>query len=120
MELLVATIMRVARWGSAIVLRYLGDAPLLTLTTTYIRNHQRIADRARTAAAHNWQGEPEESYDSSKLLLDAEPEVTLDYAYIQHRQTMRTHVADSAQLEFLSLRPLETLCRWTANLDSLD
>ena len=67
MVLPVATIMRVARWGSSIVLRYLGDAPL-TLTATYIGNRQNIADRTATAAAHTWHEEPDLGYDNSELL----------------------------------------------------
>ena len=115
MEIPVATIMRVARWGSAVVLRYLGDAPLLALTETYIRNRRSLCLRAAAAVDSENDGSVLEEA-TSALLCDDDAESNLNYSFVQHTATKRIHVAETDQLEFLSHHPLLTLCKWPANL----
>ena len=105
--------MRVARWGSGIVLRYLGDAPLLTLTETYIRNHQSLRLRAAAAVDSEQTSEPDVSFDA--LLCEEDVECSKDHSYVQHTATKRTHVVETERLGFLSYLPLLTLCKWPAN-----
>ena len=104
---------KLARWGSSIVLRCLGDAPLQTLTSTYPRHRQLVASRLQSAipAILEQSAQP-----SSDLLEDVAEESS--YAYLQHLGTKRIHLILVADLEFGRCEHLVTLCSWTANLST--
>ena len=59
-----AVIMRLARWGSTVVLRYIADAPLSSLTRVYI-NRVREANVARLALISGFNATPSAASSSS-------------------------------------------------------
>ena len=116
LEIPVPIIMKVARWGSNVVLRYLGDAPLQTRTATYIKNREMLCRRA--ASAVRMQALTEQECTTHPLDLDDhEPEE--DLAFIQHKQTRRIHIVSSSAAEFLGLEDLVCLCKWQATLPNV-
>ena len=78
--------MKLARWGSNIVLRYLGDAPLQTLTSTYIRHRNLVASRVQSAIPAILAQSTEDACD---LLEDTSEDSP--YMYLQHQSTKRIH-----------------------------
>ena len=113
LEMPVSVIMKLARWGSSIVLRYLGDAPLQTLTSTYLRHRQMVTSRLQSAIPAILE---QSTQPSSDLLEDAAEDSP--YVYLQHLSTKRIHLVLAADLEFDRCQHLVTLCAWTANLST--
>ena len=114
LEMPVSIIMKLARWGSNIILRYLGDAPLRTLTATYLRHRSMVSQRVQHSAnltlaqAHD---------DDLEEALQDEPE-DQHFAFLQHLVTKRIRLVAAEQLEFNHHQSLHTLCSWTANLSN--
>ena len=90
--------MKLARWGSSVVLRYVGGSPLAALTSTYIRQHAELASRLRTASTLC--DVPPIAADPS-VLIDCDELEEPEVIYLQHRSTKRIHIALASELEFL-------------------
>ena len=111
-------IMKLARWGSCVVLRYLGDSPLRALTATYFRSRKALSRRAANAVSHNVHGSEHVSH-AQTCLDETVADEESDIAFVQHRQTKKIHIISSAKAEFLGLGDRQTLCFWQAALPNV-
>ena len=106
-----------ARWGSSIILKYLGDAPHRAITETYIRNRQALADRA-ARAIQNHDRENRQADNTVDCLDETPADEQEATCFVQHRQTKRVHIISSDDT-FSGLRDLKTICHWDASLPNV-
>ena len=113
-----AIIMRVARWGSSVVFRYLADAPLSALTRIYV-DKVRLNSQASAAliASSAVSGSSPAGASAENLLEDAlqDDDGPSVYGWVRHRITHKVHVIASIAEGFAGEEETLTLCKWHAN-----
>ena len=133
-----AIIMRLARWGGPVILRYIADAPLSALTRVYIHKirsrHNALAavlagaaplpsvDEQRQSNAQSSTDPVPAVSDSEILQSDEEAEAIPPLGWIKHKISGRIHIVlrasgseQVAQKAFAEDAEILTLCKWNSN-----
>ena len=118
-----AVIMRLARWESMVVLRYIADAPLSGVTHVYkskVKASQNAAEVLRLAAPL-----PSASSSSSSTQAPAEPPTNVmddeelledkGLGWIRHNGTKRIHTVALVETGYAGDAYITTACNWDAN-----
>ena len=136
LDIPIAIIMKLARWESGVVHRYLADAPLSALTRIYLERAAAsaaaiqavlalpalpvLALGAGPAAAVADVGQVSDlvSFARPGSAELADPLCNDGFAFIQHTGTLRVHYLPvEGEVDFASPNDLVTLCKWAYGLD---